>query len=427
MKRIASLFLALLMLLGCASFAAAEEPVEIEYYFGLGGKLGDIFLGLAESFNASQSQYKIVPVQFASFNDAQKNYQAALAAGTAPALWQSQRTRALNFVDYLEPLNDYYANDAEFNADDIFAGAMSSVYALDEETIIGVPVYASSQLMYYRIDAFEGYDVDYAFASYQNLAEVTAKIVADPNNNFTIGWIPMWHNDTWLECVMSMGGGRYTDSTMKEVGFLDGRWAEVMTQFQEWFQSGLMFTHSGGNGWEYWYKNIDEVMNGNACGYIGSPADMGDLDFTKIAAHTRPGWKDNDPQCVSEAHIMVMSKDVSNEQKAGAWEFIKYIGRPENASQITMVGGYLPVRNSTFEDPEFKAYSETQPAIAIGAEQMNMPSNQTIDITGGYINTAINDLVDNVLMNDMDVEEALEIAYEEGQQALDDYWESVEE
>ena len=56
-----------------------------------------------------------------------------------------------------------------------------------------------------------------------------------------------------------------------------------------------------------------------------------------------------------------------------------------------------------------------------------MPSNQTIDITGGYINTAINDLVDNVLMNDMDVEEALEIAYEEGQQALDDYWESVEE
>ena len=92
-----------------------------------------------------------------------------------------------------------------------------------------------------------------------------------------------------------------------------------------------------------------------------------------------------------------------------------------------MVGGYLPVRSSTFEDPEFKAYSETQPAIAIGAEQMNMPSNQTIDITGGYINTAINDLVDNVLMNDMDVEEALEIAYEEGQQALDDYWESVEE
>ena len=51
-------------------------------------------------------------------------------------------------------------------------------------------------------------------------------------------------------------------------------------------------------------------------------------------------------------------QDVSDEQKAGAWEFIK------------------------------------------------------------YINTAI---------NNMDVEEALEIAHEEGQQALDGYWESVEE
>lgn len=30
-------------------------------------------------------------------------------------------------------------------------------------------------------------------------------------------------------------------------------------------------------------------------------------------------------------------------------------------------------------------------------------------------------------INDMDVEESLEIAHEEGQQALDSYWESVEE
>lgn len=30
-------------------------------------------------------------------------------------------------------------------------------------------------------------------------------------------------------------------------------------------------------------------------------------------------------------------------------------------------------------------------------------------------------------INDMDVEEALEIAHEEGQQALDGFWDSIEE
>lgn len=35
-----------------------------------------------------------------------------------------------------------------------------------------------------------------------------------------------------------------------------------------------MGIHFGGDGWEYWYKTIDDVMQGRAGGYVGSSGDQ---------------------------------------------------------------------------------------------------------------------------------------------------------
>lgn len=51
-----------------------------------------------------------------------------------------------------------------------------------------------------------------------------------------------------------------------------------------------MRIHSGGQGWEYWYKTIDDVMKGQAAGYTGSSGDQGDLDFSVVSAMEQPGW-----------------------------------------------------------------------------------------------------------------------------------------
>ena len=45
-----------------------------------------------------------------------------------------------------------------------------------------------------------------------------------------------------------------------------------------------MTIHSGGQGWEYWYKTIDDVLQDKAGGYTGSSGDQADLDFTKVGA-----------------------------------------------------------------------------------------------------------------------------------------------
>lgn len=44
-----------------------------------------------------------------------------------------------------------------------------------------------------------------------------------------------------------------------------------------------MAIHSGGQGWEYWYKTIDDVIQNKAGGYTGSSGDQADLDFSVVA------------------------------------------------------------------------------------------------------------------------------------------------
>ena len=45
-----------------------------------------------------------------------------------------------------------------------------------------------------------------------------------------------------------------------------------------------MAIHSGGQGWEYWYNTIDDVLQNTAGGYTGSSGDQADLDFSIVSA-----------------------------------------------------------------------------------------------------------------------------------------------
>lgn len=423
MKKLLVVFLSLCLALGSASFALAEDaPIVIDYYMGLGGILGDCFGQIVDDYNASQSNVHVNFVQFADFGATQEGYQAALAAGKPVAVWQSQQRRWSAFEDYLAPLNEFY-KDPEFNVADFSAGSLDCCYGSDGETIYGIPVYASTHVMYYRPDVFAGYDIEKVFSSWQNLAEVCYEIVA-ADNGVKYGMEPMWQCETWINAVYSASGlGIYTDATQKEVNFMSDAWIDVMTSFRKWMvEDKIMTMHTGGTGWEYWYACIDDVLDGTAGGYTGSPADMGDLDFSKVACIQTPGWNGNTPSCVGEAHTLVISKGISDEEKAAAFDFCKFLCSPKNQAQITMIGGYLPTRASTLEEPALIEYMKTCPAVAEATAQLNVSRHPEVDITGGYITTAMNDMLDNILINEMDVVEALTQCQEEAQAALDEYW-----
>ena len=97
-----------------------------------------------------------------------------------------------------------------------------------------------------------------------------------------------------------------------------------------------MKINSGGQGWEYWYKTIDDVLQGKAGGYTGSSGDQADLDFSIVGAMEQPGWGSNPSAPTAGALQLVMLEGSTDEEKQGVYEFMKFFSNPENQGKWSM-------------------------------------------------------------------------------------------
>ena len=146
-----------------------------------------------------------------------------------------------------------------------------------------------------------------------------------------------------------------------------------------------MKVNSGGQGWEYWYTTIDDVLQNKAGGYTGSSGDQADLDFSIVGAMEQPGFNDNPSAPTADALQLVMLQNSSDEEKEGVYEFMKYFTTPENQAKWSMGTGYVAVRESTQEVEEFKSYAEENPQALVPLQQASHGTPALQDPTGGKI------------------------------------------
>ncbi|MBQ6529099.1 MAG: extracellular solute-binding protein [Clostridia bacterium] len=427
LKKLVSLVLVLAVVAAMPFAVQAESnPVRIEFWFGLGGNLGNIVLNAIDSFNASQDEIFVVGVQQASYGDTDTAIRAAMAANDVPSCfltgsgWWAKRDSGI-----FEILDDYIAADENMDINDYMESAMLT----DKDSagrVIGLPLYATSQVLYYDVAAFEnaGIDPEWAFKNWQNLAEAAAKLaVIKDGETVYFGWEPMYGPENVKDIVFSAGGTIYADEERKTVNFLTDEWIDVMTSLRKWLhEDKIMGIHFGGEGWEYWYKTIDDVMEGRAAGYTGSAGDQGDLDFTKLAAHIQPGWGDHPTQPQTDGPSVYILSSAAPEQKKAAYKFLTYLTSAKVQGEISMKSGYIPVRKSTLEDPEYAAFIAEHPHAVVPMQQLEYCTAEFLDITGGGIGDALSDLVDRIEIEGSDVMEALTICQEEAQAALDEFW-----
>ncbi len=169
---------------------------------------------------------------------------------------------------------------------------------------------------------------------------------------------------------------------------------------------------------QYRYSD-DDVMQGRACGYVGSSGDQGDLDFNKIVAHIQPGWGDHDPAPTAGGLQAIIPAAASPEQQEAAFKFLAFWTQPEMTAEWSVKTGYMPVRLSAIESPVLQEAAKKRPAILVPPKQLEVASPAFIDPTDGKINDALSKAADKVEIEGVPAEQALNEAAKEAQAALD--------
>ncbi|MBJ6362152.1 ABC transporter substrate-binding protein [Paenibacillus sp. MAHUQ-46] len=398
---------------------ASKDPVTIEFWYGLGGKLGENMAKTIEKFNASQKDVIVKGIVQGDYSETEKKLQAAIASGQVPAAVLGSNVDWAR-KGYFAPLDELVKNDPNFKSEDFVQTF------LNQGKVDGVqyflPLYGTTQVMYYRKDAFQEQNIDPAsLTTWEKLADAAAKMTKKEGNKTTFyGWEPMWGKDNMMDAVFGKGGKVLSDDG-KQVLIDSPEWVETWEQFRKWIhEDKIMRIHSGGQGWEYWYKTIDDVMKGQAAGYTGSSGDQGDLDFNILGAMEQPGWEGKgEGKPVAEARLAGIPAKASKEQQEAAYKWFTFFSNTENTAKWSMDNGYIAVRHSALEDPEFKSFSESNPQISVPLRQASHGSEPFSDPTGGKINDALRIAADKVQIENISAAEALKAAKVIAQKELD--------
>lgn len=94
-----------------------------------------------------------------------------------------------------------------------------------------------------------------------------------------------------------------------------------------------------------------------------------------------------------------------------AWTFVKWVTSPEVQAMFSAASGYLPVRESTLELPEYEAHLRTDPGLRAFVEQMDVArARRPIDYGQVEINRHIAEAIERAIIGGVDPKTALDEA-----------------
>ncbi|AIY80493.1 bacterial extracellular solute-binding family protein [Clostridium botulinum 202F] len=401
---------------------SSNGKIKVEYWYGLGGKLGKNMDNIINDFNNSQDKYEVKGISQEDYDATLKNLQAAIAAKKTPALvvLEPDKGAILNNKDALADISNYTAEDSDFNSDNYIKSFFES--CKKDNKLYAFPMFGTTQVLYYNKKEFENAGISKdSLNTWSKIAEASKKVIKkDGDETKFYGWEPMWGADNLIDASLSNGGSILSEDGSK-VLINSPEWVEVWDNFRMWIHDDkIMKVNSSGQGWEYWYSTIDDVMQDRAGGYTGSSGDQGDLDFEKLGAIEQPAFKDGkEAKPIAQARLLVMPNLANEEAKKGAYEFIKYFTSPEVNAKWSIASGYIPVNKAACNTDAFKEYVEKNPQALVPITQALHASKSFIDPTNGKIYDALKVAADKVELENVSAQEALDEAEKIAQSELD--------
>lgn len=398
-----------------------KGKTEVDFWYSGGKTAVKVVQGIVDDYNKSQDTYFVKTVTQADYSETYEKLQAAIAGNVAPdvALIEKDAARGLSDKNLVVDLSEKMKKDNDFNEDDYVSTFFEQVKD-DKGKIYGIPAYGTTQVLYYNKKAFENAGIDpNSIKTWQDLAQAASKIKND--GEYTYGWEPMWGADNLIDASLSNGGTIFSEDG-KKVTINSKEWVEVWSDFEKWIHDDkTMAIHSGGQGWEYWYKTIDDVIQNKAGGYTGSSGDQADLDFSIVGAIEQPSWKDGtESKPVARALMLSVLAKSSEEKQAGAYDFMKYFTNVKNQAKWSMSTGYVPVNKGVLDDDDYMKYTQENPQALVPYTQAEHGSIYPYDPTNGAVKDALKIAADKVEIDGVPAKEALDEAQKTAQKALDE-------
>ncbi|UXH77539.1 sn-glycerol-3-phosphate ABC transporter substrate-binding protein UgpB [Roseateles amylovorans] len=432
-----SLLAASLAALLAASPTAALAQTEIQWWHSMGGALGDWVNDLAKDFNASQTDYKIVPTYKGSYDESMAGAIAAFRAGNAPHILQVFEVGTATMMaskGAIVPVGQVMQQAGAKFDNAAYVPAVAGYYTAPNGQMLSFPFNSSTTVFHYNKDAFKaaGLDPNKPPSSWPEVAAAAAKLKAAGHKcPFTTSWVSWtqlesfsaWHNVEYATKNNGFGG---LDTRLAFNSPLHVRHIENLANMAK---QGLFVYKGRGNSADATFVSGECAMMTGSSGLYANIKKS-----AKFAAGTAPlpyypdvpGAPQN--TVIGGASLWVMSGKKSAEYK-GVAAFFQYLSRTEVASESHKRTGYLPVTKAAYELTEKSGFYKANPGTDVAVQQM---IRKTTDKSRGVrlgnfaqIRTIVDEEMEQVWAGRKTPKDGLDTAISRGNELLERFQKSA--
>ena len=379
-------------LIAAALAAVVSFPVsaqtEIQWWHSMTGGLNDWVTDLANGYNASQKDFKIVPTYKGQYDESMTAAVAAFRAGNAPHILQVFEVGTATMMaskGAIVPVGKVLA-DAGYTFDPkAYIPAVVGYYTAPNGQMLSYPFNSSTTILNYNKDAFKaaGLDPDKAPSTWPELVSAAAKLKATGHKcPFTTSWqgwtqlesFSTWHNTLFASKNNGFGG---LDARLSVNSPLHVRHIENLANMSK---QGL-FVYKGRN-------NLGDApfFSGECAMQTGSSSTYANIKKNAKFAFgiaPLPYYPDvqGAPQntIIGGASLWVMSGKPANEYK-GVASFFNYLSSTEVQAKSHQRTGYLPITMAALALTEQSGFYKQNPGTDTAVNQM---IRQTTDKSRG--------------------------------------------
>jgi sn-glycerol 3-phosphate transport system substrate-binding protein len=366
------------ILMSVAAFAlAGASPAlaqtEIQWWHALTGANNDVVVKLSEDFNASQKDYKVVPVYKGSYPDTLNAGIAAFRAGQSPHILQVFEVGTgtmMSAKGAIKPVHEVMKEAGEKFDPNSYLPAITGYYSTAKGDMLSMPFNSSSMVMWYNKDAFKkaGLDPEKPPKTWPDTFAAAKKLKAAGYDKCGVSnawatWANIeqfgaWHNVALSTKVNGMAGFDAVLNFNKSPAFLK-HWTNLVE-----LQKDKTYDYSGRtNNGEGRFTSGECPIFLTSSGFFGNVRANAKFDWGNAAMPYYPDVQ-GAPQnsIIGGASLWVMGGKKADEYK-GVAKFFTFLSNVDRQVKLHTESGYLPITKAAYEKVKASGFYKDKPYL----------------------------------------------------------------
>ena len=418
-----------------AAFAAvmalpAQAATDVQWWHAMDGALETWVNDLAKEFNASQSDYRVVPTYKGTYNEALTAGIAAFRAGQAPHILQVYEVGTATMMaakGAVKPVQALMTEQGVAFDPARYIPAVAGYYTASNGQMLSFPFNSSTTVFYYNKDAFKkaGLDENKPPKTWPEVEAAAQKLKAAggkcPLTTTWMTWVQLesfstWHNTLYASENNGFGG---TQARLLANSPLHLRHFQNL---EKWNKDGL-FHYKGRSG-----SALSSFTSGECSMIMGSSG-----SYASIKRDSKFAWGISElpyypdvkgaPQntVIGGASLWVMAGKKPDEYK-GVAKFFEYLSSAKVQSESHKRTGYLPITMDAFRLTEASGFYKENPGTDTAVNQMiRKVTDKSRGIRlGNYaqVRTIFDEETENIWAGKKNAKQALDDAVRRGNEEL---------